>query len=463
MIVRSRSGNVRVPHAARAFPFADGRPATHRPSAGQVPLLGREELVATYEKIYRSQPWVWTVVQKLIKATWLLPLKTYELTGDGDGDRERLRDHDVAKLLRNPWPLASAAQLKEHILGCLGIYGNALLLKVRTTAGRAPSELWPIPWRHVEVEQAGSTGVLHFIFHGAKAKYVILPEETVHFRFWGAGGAVGISPLEALRRTLALEDAAQQWSASHFQRGATPSGLFRTEGKLKDGTARRIRAELEELYGGVENAGRFAVLDQGLDYKPVQHSAVDAALIEQRKLSREEVAAAYDLPAPVIGILDRATFSNIETQHRMLYMDSMSPILTMLEETLQVQLLDPEPSWNGIFTEFDLNAVLAGDPVARANAYGKLLQGILTPNEIRKLENRPRIDTPEADQLYVPVNLRPAAGEPLKERIEMLGSLVRAGFDPDSAAALLQVDVAHSGLAPVTVQRPPKTTPEPEE
>src|SRR5690554_6984432 len=48
-------------------------------------------------------------------------------------------------------------------------------------------------------------------------------------------------------------------------------------------------------------------------------------LIEARKLTREEVAAAYYIPPPLVGILDHATFSNIREQHKQLYQDTLGP------------------------------------------------------------------------------------------------------------------------------------------
>jgi phage portal protein BeeE len=56
-------------------------------------------------------------------------------------------------------------------------------------------------------------------------------------------------------------------------------------------------------------------------------SAVDGELIELRKLNREEACAVYDMPPPMVQILDRATFSNIDEQHQMLYVDTLGPWL----------------------------------------------------------------------------------------------------------------------------------------
>lgn len=441
MIIVAKGGaSISVPHPlAKSFPLSDGRPRRHQARAGYVPLLGREVRAATYEGIYRSQVWVYIVVTKWEKGVSRLPLKAYRFADAEQQDRTRVRDHPLVRLLNNPWPGGSAYQLKQFIVGSRKVHGNALLVKTRPGAGRAPVELWPIPWRHIEVVENRGRGVDHYIFHGDKAKIRILPEEAIHFRQWGEGGPVGLSPIEPLRRTLALEDAAQQWSGSHFEKGAAPSGAFTTDKKISDLTFPRLRAELDSLYGGVDNAGRFAILDQGLKFDAVQMSAVDSRLIEQRKLSREEVAAAYDMPPPMIGILDRATFANISEQRRMQYVDTIGPELNDIEETLMVQLVRPERDFADVFVEFDLSAVLQGDPERRSVAYLRWLNSATyTPNELRRMENLKAIGDPDdpdnpANQIYVPANLLPvgAGVEELQARAAIMAGLGSSGQPPE--------------------------------
>jgi hypothetical protein len=92
----------------------------------------------------------------------------------------------------------------------------------------------------------------------------------------------------------------------------------------------------------------------------------------------------------VVGILDGATFSNITERHIMFYQDTFGPCLTMIGETLQTQLIDPEPLLAGQYIEFDLNEVLKGTPKERFEA--PKAADFLMPNEKRALENRDRVD-----------------------------------------------------------------------
>ena len=51
--------------------------------------------------------------------------------------------------------------------------------------------------------------------------------------------------------------------------------------------------------------------------------------LQTRKLTREEVAAAYWIPPPMVGILDYANFSNVTEFHKMLYADALGPWFTL--------------------------------------------------------------------------------------------------------------------------------------
>jgi phage portal protein BeeE len=94
---------------------------------GHVSLSGNGTV--SYQRLYESQPFVATAVNKLYRQILRLPLKVYQL--DDDGNRERVRDHPVADLLANPWPRGDAIHLKQRVSLPVLLHGNALIAKVR--------------------------------------------------------------------------------------------------------------------------------------------------------------------------------------------------------------------------------------------------------------------------------------------------------------------------------------------
>lgn len=368
----------------------------------------------SYGALYRTQPWVHIVVNKLARGVARLPLRTIEFTGDRR-ERSVLYDHPFHDLVLNPWPGGSSFALKEAMVGSLALHGHALIAKYRPRRGQPPSELWPLKWQFVTPKAGEDRPIGLYEYRGPEGRANFLPEDVIHLTWWGPEG-VGVSPLEPLRRTLMLEEGAQRYSINSFRNAARPSGALSTDQKMNRTERQELREEIEAAHAGVDQAFRLALLSGGLKWEPFSHTAVEAEVINLRKLTREEVAAAYDIPPPVIHILDRATFSNIDEQHRMWYQDTLAPILEMVAETLLVQAFRTEPSYgDNAFPEFDLSDVLKADPDKHSSQQQRRFQsGESTPNELRAENRKPPIGDPDdptnpANQVYIPVNMTPVS------------------------------------------------------
>lgn len=365
---------------------------------GRIDLVGG--LHQSYEAIYRDQIWVSAVANKLSRGMGRLPLKVYQ-RGE-DSERTRLTDGYLYNLLNRPYEGCSPFGFKSTVISNVAIHGNCVAVKTgRRGPGQPPTELIPSSFGYWTVMPGVDRPIDWYLFRNSiGAQIPFRPEEVVHWKWWGTGlNVAGQAPLQPLRRTLLIEDAAQRLMMASYENGARPAGAFSVQGNPKKEQIEEMRGELERVYGGVDNAFKMAIMGGGAEWKPMSHSLIDAGLYQTRQLTREEVAAAYDMPPPVIQILDKATFSNISEQHLMLYMDTMGPWLTMFEETLQVQLIDPEPTMRGQFLEFDLNEVLKGDIATRLTALASATN-FMTPNEKRAKENLPKMNVPEADAIW---------------------------------------------------------------
>jgi HK97 family phage portal protein len=127
--------------------------------------------------------------------------------------------------------------------------------------------------------------------------------------------------------------------------------------------------------------------------KVVQLNAEEMQYIESRKLNMTEVCMVFDVPPPVVHILDHATFSNITEQMRSMYRDTMSPRLEDVESVLD-KALTSEFYPDGLHkTQFDMTDVLRGDFESRSTAAQTLRNnGIATGNEAREIMGLTRSD-----------------------------------------------------------------------
>lgn len=385
---------------------------------------------STYEAIYRSNLWVYAAVNWLVRGVGRLPWASY-VDAEREGERNKVRSGILAELLERPYDGGSATQLKQSIVGNLCLYGNAIVVAYSPEIGIPPTELIPSSWAYWRVDTDELGRPRYYVFQAANGQMIPYnPWEVIHFRFWGPGpNMVGTSPMEPLRRTLQLDDAAIRTHLSSYEKGMRPVGAYSVDGVLKPETATRLRHQLNEVYGGVDNAFKVMLLEGGAKWQPMGGTLVDSELINTRKLTREEVVAAYNVPPPVVGILDRATFSNITEQHIMGYQDTLQPYTSLIEETIQTQLIDNQPLMADQYVEFSYKEVLKGDPVREIESLVRATGGpYLTLNEARATQNLPPVA--DGDQVMVPLNTRsgqlpplppvsaPASSAPLRRRLE---------------------------------------------
>jgi HK97 family phage portal protein len=378
---------------------------------GLVRMVG-DGRAMSYTQLYREQVWIAVAVNKLTRQISRLPLKVY--TRDSQNNRVRQTEHPLAQLLEKPFPRGGPTHLKQKVALPALLHGNALLAKLRPGPGAPPTSFMPLDWRYVIPHgAAGLAGdfipgeVEFWEFTYPDERRIVEPGETLHFKWDSPDSALGVSPLQQLGVTVQSEDAAQRYTAASLQNGVRPSGalVLPPDARNSREAAQQIKQEVMSANGGVDNAMSLLVMGGGVDFKPFGQTTQEAQLIETRKINREEVAAVYDIPQSLIGILDHATYSNITEQHLMLYQTVLGPWLTMIEETIKAQLIDPEPAWEGLFVEFDIGEQLKGNPIERSKAQALwVTHGIYTINEVRKMENLPRVENPMLDQPMIPVN-----------------------------------------------------------
>lgn len=363
-----------------------------------------DDYTADYAQIWRTQPAVRTVVSFLARNIASLGLHLFRRLSDTD--RERLTDHPAAALLARPAPRTTRYRLINSLVHDLGIYDVGYWAKILDTQQQALLRLPPARTTPVGQNWLWPDG---FEFRGSTGKRTFPSEQVVFFHGYDPDDELtGCSPIESLRRTLAEEYEAGRMREQVLRNGARTSGYLQRPAdapKWAAGARDRFRREWQAQYAGSgPQAGGTPILEDGMVFVPAAQTAEQLQYIQARKLTREEVAAAYHIPPPMVGLLDNATFSNIEQQHRMLYQDTLGPWLTMICEEIGLQLLPDFPDVGQVYVEFNLAEKLRGSFEEQA---AQLQTSVgapwLTRNEARARMNLSSIDG--GDELVVPLNV----------------------------------------------------------
>lgn len=362
------------------------------------------DYTATYAKIWRCHGSVRTVVDFLGRNIASLGLHLFERVDDAD--RRRVTDHPLIRMLDEPNPWTTHYTFFDSMVRDLGIYERFLAIKVkagdRTALVRIPPTMYSVKgenWLYAEL----------FEVTGSKGKVTYTRDQVIYIDGYSPDGLLGgVSPIESLREILAEEFEAARMRAQTFRNGARTSGyLERPVGApaWSDKARDRFRAGWRSQYnGGGTEAGGTPILEDGMKYVAASQTAKDLQYIESRKLTREEVASAYFIPPPMVGLLDKATFSNIKEQHKNLYQDTLGPWLQRLVQEVTLQLFPDYGDMSGFYLEFNLEEKMRGSFEEQAVQLQASVGGPwMTRNEARAMRNLYAIEG--GDELITPLNV----------------------------------------------------------
>ena len=211
-------------------------------------------------------------------------------------------------------------------------------------------------------------------------------------------GIVGWSPIRLLAESIGIGLAQDKFAAAYFGNSAKPGLIIESPGTLADDVYARLKNEVDTQYNG-DNAHRPMLLE-GATAKPLLIPANEAQLLESREFQEEVICRIFRVPPHMIGLLRRATFSNIEAQDLSYEKHTMRPWLIRDESELNRKLF--LKSERGRFhVRHNVDDLLRADIKTRYDAYKTaILAGFKSRNEVRETEHLAA--RPGCDELLLP-------------------------------------------------------------
>ena len=346
---------------------------------------------------------VYACVRVLSEAIASLPLHVYKYTDKG---KERVQQHPLFYLLHDqPNPEMTSFVFRETLMSHLLIYGNAYAQIIRNGRGEVIG-LYPLMPDRIKVDRDERNRLVYIYSRYDEANpnfkvqgdIILRQEDVLHIPGLGYDGLVGYSPIAMAKNAIGISLACEEYGASFFGNGASPSGVLEHPGVIKN--PERVREAWQKAYGG-NNNHRTAILEEGMKYTPISIPNNEAQFLETRKFQIAEIARLYRVPLHMIGDLEHATFSNIEEQSLEFVKYTLDPWIIRWEQSLQKALLS-ESEKKQYFIKFNVDGLLRGDYASRMQGYATARQnGWMSANDIRDMEEMNPISEEEGGNLYL--------------------------------------------------------------
>jgi HK97 family phage portal protein len=196
---------------------------------------------------------------------------------------------------------------------------------------------------------------------------------------------IGLSPIYACGLAATQGLSIQNNSKNFFSKGSNPSGMLSAPGAIADATAARLKAVFDSgAYSG-DNAGGVIVAGDGLEFHQFTMKAADAQLIEQLRMTAEQVCSAFGVPPYLVDIGPPPPYANFEPLLLKYHSQCIQSLTTNFEKVLDKGLgLTEKIDGRQLGTEFDIDDLIWMDTNTRVTSAAASITGGLSYNEARK-------------------------------------------------------------------------------
>jgi HK97 family phage portal protein len=314
------------------------------------------------------------------------------VTEDEDGIWTETDNPAWSPLLRRPNRYQTIIKFVEQWITSKLIHGNTYVLKQRDQRGIVnalyvldPTRVTPLvaPDGSVfyQITREDLTGTINGAIPTAvEGRFAVPAREIIHDLMVALYHPLcGVSPIYACGLAAMQGLKIQANSSAFFANGSKPGGVLTAPGAISDETAQRLKEYWEANFSG-QNAGRVAVLGDGLTYQPMTVTPVDADMVNQLKWTASTVCSCFHVPPYMVNIGDAPPYANAEPLLQQYFSQCLQSLITNFERCLDEGLELPTPYG----TQFDIDDLIWMDTATKTKAAQEGIGGgALKPNEAR--------------------------------------------------------------------------------
>ena len=372
-----RGAQVPVPNTSQQFSLAR---ILNQNAYDTDPIKTDEDALKAYSG------WVYACVSTISQDVRSSDWNVWEKSGGSRDDWKPLDSARLPPVLMRPTAATTWGDLIELTQVHLDLAGRAFwhLITDGSAGGRVVGiqNLNP-DWIDKAVYNPARTQVIGWELAATGATREILPaEDVVMFRYPDPINPTGgISPIRAVAMSADMDTYARAYAASHLRNHAQPTGILTTENELTREQASLLADSWQESHAG---RNRIQVLGKGAQYQTISAHLKDLEFLNLARVSRDQILAAYHMPASKLGLVEDASRANGEEADRVYSSLCLGPRLRRYHEPITMRVL-PRIGLDPARYAFEFDPVEVADKTFnRDSAQAAFQAGAITLDEYRE-------------------------------------------------------------------------------
>ncbi|WEZ96119.1 phage portal protein [Lactiplantibacillus plantarum] len=276
-----------------------------------------------------------------------------------------------------------------------------------------PTELVPISADYVTPMINLDDQSLWYRITGRNKDATVFNSEVIHVKSLETiEGVKGISPIKVLKSTLKFDEAVQTFNLSEMNK--TDSFVVQYDRTIDP---EKRKAVLDDFRHFAQDNGGALFQEKGFSINQLSRDFQSSDMVNTEKITRSRIANVYNVPLSFLNeSFSEGVSSNEELMAQFTQM-TLLPIVKQYESEFNRKLLTDYQRQQGYYFKFNLNGLLRGNITARTAFYQMMIRnGIVTPNDVRALEDMPPDSDPMADTLFISGDLYPINMDPTKRK-----------------------------------------------
>jgi HK97 family phage portal protein len=242
----------------------------------------------------------------------------------------------------------------------------------------------------------------------------IMDNPSTDLRFAG----YGFSPLEHMIVSVTAELFASKFNSSYFEKGAIPEGILNLGEDVAPEDVDAFR-----LYWMNEIMGKPwaipIVAGKNVAWQQWRDSHKDMQFMEYQSWLLKKMCAGYQISPQEVGELEDVNRSTAQDQNEINKSKSLQPILTLIADMFEVELIGQHGQGLGDYIEFEWIEEKEDEALIDQKFSVRVQEGMASRNEWREAVNMEPSDEEGADMLLVAGQLNPL---PSKEDVAVMGA-----------------------------------------
>jgi HK97 family phage portal protein len=213
-------------------------------------------------------------------------------------------------------------------------------------------------------------------------------DDMIHIRGLSMDGLFSEDPIQINKECFGGGIAANKYTSAFFGNNAHVNFVIESPQLMSDKARTKFNSWWSRTVSGMKNAFKNPIiLDQGSKLHKISLNPQEASLEESKKSVAADAARIVDTPAHMVGLLDKATFSNIEVQNNEFLMFSIRNTLKQIETEFNNKIFSTsETNKQKYFIRFNLDSLLRSDAESRTKKLETEIKwGIISRDEARQL------------------------------------------------------------------------------